>query len=458
MGDYAGVWQHGRRRYRRTVVNKVYMEFAGCVFALVCTRLFCLERPYALILLALSMLIAPLLATAFEREKSEHRRFCDVNCYMQQFISGMILHKRIVSALEETLLTFPDGEMHETIKRMLLILRRSKDVESAEKKAFLYLQERYPNSQLPLICDFAMRVEKRGGEFETEMKLLSKKRIRWEKRTEHCQNAMKVTAYSSVVLYAVMIMVCAMVQRMMPVELSVLSNTLSQVSEVILILLFYLFIYMVICNMRKGWLRKEEVMDEEKAKRMIAYINDWKPTGRRGRSHLCRFFLIHRIMYRIRLRRVRKEIQYAVPRWLFDVCLLMQKYNITVAITESLKTAPPILKNDIRLLLDRLKRNPSGVEAYLSFLDEYRLQNVRSTMRMLIAMQNGTAGDSQMQMEQLIAHNMNMLDEIDEKETELRDAMNVRYNIYPMIPGAIVMGGYLFSMVIRIFGMMSQLI
>jgi hypothetical protein len=136
----------------------------------------------------------------------------------------------------------------------------------------------------------------------------------------------------------------------------------------------------------------------------------------------------------------------------------MQKYNITVSITESLKTAPAILKEDIRRLLDKLKRNPSGVEAYLSFLEEYRLQNVKSTMRMLVAIQNGAAGDSLMQMEQLIAHNMNMLDELDAKETELRDALNIRYNIYPMIPGAIVMGGYLVSMVIRIFGTMTALL
>jgi hypothetical protein len=171
-----------------------------------------------------------------------------------------------------------------------------------------------------------------------------------------------------------------------------------------------------------------------------------------------RYLHLHGIRYRIVRRRIRKEMTSAVPRWLFDVCLLMQKYNITVSITESLKTAPAILREDIRCLLDKLKRNPSGVDAYLSFLEEYHIPNVKPTMRMMIAIQNGTAGDTHLQMEQLIAHNMNMLDEIDAKETELRDALNVRYNIYPMIPGALVMGGYLVSMVIQIFRTMSALI
>jgi hypothetical protein len=425
--------------------------------AVLCSRLFGLQRPYALALAIGSILAAPFLKRAVQAEKREYQRFCDVNSYMQQFISGMILHRRITAALEEVYITFPDGEMHENIKRMLLTIRRSADLEKAEKEAFAYMYQCYPNSQLPLIHDFALRVEKRGGEFETEMNLLSQKREKWEKRTEHCQAEMKVTLYSSVLLYATMIFVCAMVQRMMPEELSVLEAPLSQTSEVLLVLCFYFFIGMVMRNMAGGWIRKDVLMDEDRAEKIRLYLEQWKPSARR-KNRLRHVMLLHRLRYRILLHRVKKELASAVPRWLFDVCLLMQKYNITVSITESLKTAPAILKEDIRRLLDKLKRNPSGVEAYLSFLEEYRLQNVKSTMRMLVAIQNGAAGDSLMQMEQLIAHNMNMLDELDAKETELRDALNIRYNIYPMIPGAIVMGGYLVSMVIRIFGTMTALL
>lgn len=147
-----------------------------------------------------------------------------------------------------------------------------------------------------------------------------------------------------------------------------------------------------------------------------------------------------------------------VPRWLFDVCLLMQKYNITVSITESLRTAPAILRKEIQKLLEQLRRDPSDVKAYARFCEWYEIPGVTQTMRMFMAMQNGTTGDTKLLMEQLIGHNMNMLDEMDEKESNLLDAVNVRYHIYPMIPGAIVMAGYLFSMVMRIFSTMSSLI
>jgi hypothetical protein len=436
----------------------LYAELATLGVAGGCCALFALKRPYAAVLAIGAIAAAPFLKRAVLAEKQEYRRFCDANSYIQQFISGMILHKRIPAALEEVYITFPDGQMHETIRQMLLMLRRTPDIEKAEKRAFDYMLSLYPNSQLPLIHEFAMRVEKRGGEFEAEMKLLSEKREKWEKRTEHCQNAMRITLYSAVLLYVTMILVCAFVQRMMPSDLSVLATRLSQASEVIFILLFYLFVYRVISNLAGGWMKKEVCMGEEKAKRHLAYLEKWNPENWKGADYLKKFMFLHRLYYWILLQKVKKEISFAFPRWLFDVCLLMQKYNITVSVTESLKTAPPILKEEIRKLLEQLKRNPSGVDAYLSFLEQYRIPNVKTTMRMLVAIQNGTAGDMHAQMEHLIAHNMNMIDEMDAKETELRDAWNVRYNIYPMIPGAIVMGGYLVSMIVQVFRAMSALI
>lgn len=466
MGYRSGKGTYRRRRNRRPVVvsdkdwlrTSIYFEILLLVFAYLSGRLFMLSLSYLITLLVLTVVAAPLLASAYCKEKREHQKFSDLNSYMQQFISAMLLHGRILSALEEVSITFPNGIMHETITHMLLILKRNRDLYQAEKQAFSYMQTIYPNSQLMLIHDFALRVERTGGEFGEEMKLLSKKRAHFEKRTEHCQNAMGVTMTASIFLYVAMILVCLMVQRMMPKELSVLSKPLSQFSEVLLIAVFYLFVYMVLLNLARGWMANEHYMDAEKAKKYLAYVNKWCFFAGESGATWKKLFIGHRLVGMWRKRRIKKEIMYAVPRWLFDVCLLMQKYNITVSITESIKTAPPILQDEILQLLDRLKRNPAGVDAYLEFFEPYKIAEVKSTMRMLLALQNGTAGDTKMQMEQVIAHNMNMLDELDAKETELKEALNVRYNIYPMIPGAVVMGGYLISMIMQIFSLMSQLL
>ena len=443
-------------RCRRTVVSAVpfpflirvglLMEACSVLFGI----LFELNRWCMAFLIIDAAVMSPMISYAVLLQKSEYRRFCDINSYMQQFINGMILHQRIVAALDDVLIIFPDGQMHDSLLHMQNILQSANDIQKAEKEAFAYLEQQYPNSQISMIHEFARRVERRGGTFEMEMKLLDEKRKKWEKRTEHCQNTMRITVTSSLLMYVAMIFICVLVQRMMPEELSVMTSLLSQVSECILISLFYVFACMVIAHIANGWLHPEKVLDGKRAKKLLAYMENQKDAES--------FHLFRRLKYFWSRQRVKTQLKYAVPRWLFDVCLLTQKYNITVSITESLKTAPAILEKDIKKLLTELQLSPSSMEPYLNFLGEYQMQSITATMRMLVSIQNGTAGDLRTQMDQLIEHSMNMLDEMDRRDTELRDAWNVRYNIYPMIPAAIVMGGYLFSMVIKIFRMMASML
>lgn len=467
MGDYTGTCQSGCRRSKWNILREHQIKMCGgqkyllpllLGFSLLNAWLFALRTFYIALLLFGTMVAAHFLGQICSYGKSEQRKFSDVNSYMQQFMSAMILHRRIAAALEEVYLTFPDGLMHDTLQQMIWVIRREEDLVRAQKEAFRHMEETYPDEQLRFIHDFALRVEARGGDFKAEMELLSRMRQRHEKRIEHCQSNMKITAYTSSVLYVVMIFICVLVQRMMPQQLSVLSASLSQTSEVLLVLLFYLFLYLVANNMAKGWMRQEKQMGDKRAKQLCAYIDKWRPQGEKRGPGAGRWMIWHRAIYWIRFRIVRNEICHAVPKWLFDVCLLMQKYNITVSITESLRTAPAILKKEIQKLLESLRRDPSDIRAYAHFCEEYEISSVTQTTRMLMAIQNGAALDTQIQMQQLIAHNMDMLDELDAREATLRDAVNVRYNIYPMIPGAIVMAGYLFSMVMRIFATMSALI
>ena len=463
------------------------MIAALLAFGALCCYAFSLKLPYIIAVEIAAVLFSLPLLFAMLEERNEHRKFDDINSYMRQFISGMILHKRINAALEDTAVTFVDGQMHETLSRMLMHIRSAKDPRTAERQAFMYMEKTYPNTQSGMIHDFALRVEARGGDFEDEMDMLNKKREKWEKRTEHCQNQMKVTVYASLILYAAMILVCAFVQHAMPEQLSIIDSTMSQFSETLLIILFYVFAIMVERHLAKGWMRGEDTMDDKDAKEALDYLELFNPKQERikgiiaGTAALAMtvalFFMtkniyitvaaiiitiaafnLHNIMKMMVLNKVKQNMRVAVPRWLFDVCLLMQKNNITVSVTESIRTAPPILKRDIVKFLNKLKKSPADVTPYLEFLDQYNIPNVRTTMRMLVSIQNGAAGDSKTQMAQLVEHNMNMLDEIDATNMEFRNAATVKYNIYPMIPCTIVMAGYLISMILKIFDIMSNMI
>ena len=473
---------------------KNYIPAAVCtiamLFGLICSLALSLKLPYIIAIEVIALLYSPLILVAILDEKNEKRRFEDLNSYLQQFIGGMILHKRVITALKDTSTTFTKGQMHRTLQTMLAAIEHADPkigLKTAERQSFMYMENQYQNNQSGMIHDFALRVESRGGEFEEEMKMLDSKREKWEKRTEHCQNQMRLTMFASMILYAAIIFICVMVQRMIPEYISIMDITLSQISETLFIIFFYHFALMAFKRMSKGWLINEHTMSDKEAKETLDFLDFYDKKKERKKGIICgSIFLLftagiyvltrniyitsfgalitiagynlHNIYKLMVLHKVKKDMRIAVPKWLFDVCLLMQKNNITVSITESLRTAPPILKREIQIFLNKLKKNPSSVEPYLEFLEQYNVPNVRSTMRMLISIQNGSTGDMRIQMTQLSEHNMNMLDEIDAMEMEVRNAATSRYSFYPIIPSVVVLIGYLVSIVLKVFEVMNGML
>lgn len=461
------------------------------LYVTVCVLIFELKIEYAIIVYAFALVFAPIILVHLLKNKNEAKRFEEINSYMQQFSSGMLLHKNVITALSDVRHSFVGGEMRRTLDIMLNKITEARksgeSIQKAKKMALLYIAEKYSNSQIDMLHDFALRIEVRGGEFEEEINMLIKKRKKWVKRVQHFQAQMKTTALASSILYAVMIIVCAVIQRSIPANLSIMHTDLAQISEVIMIGTFFLFLIMLLKRMSKGWLKEDKLMPKKDVDLMLNYIEEFdrKKNGKTsiqlgivsavivalsflltrnmallavGAIITCALFNVHNILFYYFSYRVKSEMQKAVPRWLFDVCLLMQKNNITISITESVKTAPAILQRDILRFLNKLKENPSSPVPYLEFLQEYNVPNIRTTMRMLLSINMGTMGESRAQMQQLIEHNMNLLNEIDASEMEMQTAATVRYNIYPMIPTSLVMAGYCGGLVMRIFEVMQNML
>lgn len=420
------------------------------------------------------------------REKNEKKKFDDVNSYAQQFINGMQLKHKIIPAIENTIFTFPTGKMNSTLKNALSYIYTSKkDPLETQAEALLYIDKIYPNSQTPTIHEFAKRIELEGGEFDEEMKLLNAKREKWEKRIEHEQAAMKTTLISSIIMYFAMVLVCVFVVQSLPETLDVRAIGFVQWTEAIAICCLYPFSYMCLKALRKGWMKKETSMDEDEAKKSLDYLENFTPVKERkkgiiaGCISLVIFILItifkrnmylmmggvavtlvafnlHNIQHSMTLSKVRKEMTRALPKWLFDVCLCMQKSSIVESIERSKNSVPPILERDIERFLSKLRVDPTAVEPYIEFLAPYGVPNVTTTMRALLSIANGTGGDSGMQMSQLIEHNLNLLDEQDAAEEEIRRLGSLKYQVSSSIPGSIIMLVYLGGILVKVFATVND--
>jgi hypothetical protein len=140
----------------------------------------------------------------------------------------------------------------------------------------------------------------------------------------------------------------------------------------------------------------------------------------------------------------------AFPKWLFDILLLIQSENVTVAIFLSIPKAPPVLQKELKEMKAQLEDDPASAEVFLSFLEDYRISGVENIMRKLYSLNMGTGGNGEV-MNVIIDSNLSMLAEGERKKIETKGQMVSIYYMIPMIPVMATMCGYGITLMVVIF-------
>ena len=450
-----------------TIISSILM----CVF-------FKMNLTFTFITVVCTLFFPPALFVASVRNKNEKKKFEDIYNYMNQFSAAMITHARVLASLEEVYYTFKGSVIGKHVYHMIQMITQGDNVQEDEVKALKYLEHKYPNSQIDMLHDFAIRVEKRGGEFETEIKMLAKKREQWNRRINHYEAELQTSFIGAMGLYIFMLFICSFISRKMPDTLSIYELPFVQAIQGAVIIIFYVLFINIQSKKIKGWLHEDKRMTAEEVNTSFDYIENFDPNdGKAQRAIVAGIFIVmagylfwsskniifscvlivfaiiaffyNRLLYSGVRTKIKKEIEIAVPEWLFDVCLIMQRANITVAITESLKTAPEVLKREIVVLLIKLKENPAAIEPFQEFFEEYDISSVRSTMRMLLAINISGAGDDKVQVSQLIEHNLSMLEENERQAAARRNAVISRFTYYPMLPSSVLLLTYLVAIFLK---------
>ena len=442
--------------------------------------IFDFDIPYVIATLLIGLFFTPVIMNTQNRFEYERRRFGNVNIYMQQFAQGMIKKARVIAAMEDTLIAFPDGEMKEDVEKAIDILATSEDVREGEKKAFAYIEKKYGNRQLSTLHDFALKIEDRGGSYVYELSLLDELRIKWKERVDNYQKELGMTTMFCVFEYVLMIIICGFIMSNMPEMMNISGKALTQVTEVLAIGIAYIFLFCLQRKKCQNWIEIDEPMEEEEANRALDYVENFNPkeNGRLGFklgmmwliaasvlilltrdvpiAVFCIFFEIfllnmHNIICEMYKREIKNEIKKCYPKWLFDICLLIQKENVANSITKSINDAPPILRRELTSLSDKLMENPTSAELLINFLKNYNIPGVRETMSMLVSLDNGGITNNRLQMEKLVEENMSMIDKEDELAARTKTATLARYYYYPMFPCMMLLGVYFIEMLIEIF-------
>ena len=432
--------------------------------------LYRLQLPFALILILTELFIFPKWLRGKQRQKTEEKRFSDVNIYLEQMLYSFRKSGKILSALLDVEKLFPTGSMGETIHEAAGYIQETYDGEKITEKALTIIETEYHTRRMVSAHRLMLKAEQIGGSCEASIRILLKDRDMWEKETlsyrRHCQ-MQKRNITAAIMLSASLCLMTPLLCQTSLQQISVTEQLIYQITTM-LMLLAVMGIYLYTeTYFTRDWLSDDEKGQEISAvktyQKVVNY--DFKKARRKSflwaapvlaASGICMIldmwgmalilipigiFLLfqHRIDYALAKRSVIREIRKVFPDWLMEVSLLLQTENVANSIQKSIPYAPLILKSELELLVERIAVTPESNLPYSEFLQEFSIPETASAMGMLYSLSDGGGSDAGVQIEEILTRNAQW--KKDAEEMANKDKLGKMYLLFlfPALLGALKM-------------------
>jgi len=470
--------------------QKVYLIYViAMLFAALISYLYRLNVLYTAIILVSAFFATPIVIIANVRKKHEENRFMDANSYMKQLIEGIADYRMITPVLTNMSSLFEEGDMKRTLIEASNIIKTSRNVKLSKKEALMHVEEKYACEHMKIIHDFCIRIEENGGDFIAELNMLDDFRDAWMNQITKYHKDLEYTMKMANVIYVILLFACVYVLHTIePIkEINITYHPVVQLANFLFIMSFIVFILYTQNKVCEPLLKENEHMTAEEVKVRQDYIENFKESKSRkvstqygiislvvmtiaaiamksiafaivGVIVSALFFNMHFLVLADAKKQVKEEIISSFPKWLFDLCLYMQKDNVVISIENSLLTSPPIMRDEIQKLLGKLKENPTSSEAFLEFMGEYKLNEVKDTMKMLLSIKLGNIKRKTHQMQKLVNYNMEMITKTNEIKMKKKKSMHVFYYMFPIIPMILVALVYCACIVLNSFSYVMELI
>lgn len=453
----------------------LYYVFVFLIAVILCF-FFELEIKYIVIVIGVYFLFVPQLFYNQRKRAFEMRRFHDVNAYMSQMAQSFTRTGNILHSLQETGNTFPNGKMKDAIINAIDCIENGPyDVREAQKEAYKYIESYCGCEKLLNLHDFLLTAESRGGECSTEFGILEKIRNVWEKAVLDYYRKLLFDRNLGILLYGIMLGVCVFIMKAFPENLSIIRLSGIQIVNVILLIFFIIFFTILDMRLNTSLLKEVYVMSKKKADSYYSYIMEYDEKRERRKYKIFPILMgilvglwyltdskpsvlaigivlfiitlnIHNIILNATVWIVKKELEKAFPKWLFDILLLIQHSSIENAIFQSIEKASPILQPELTRISNILTFEPKCADAYISFLADFNITGVESAMRKLYSLSVGTGGDIEV-MKVIIETNMTFLSRAEERSIASKGDLSGVVNLIPMFIVSLAMMAYCVALI-----------
>ena len=385
---------------------------------------FHLTTPLIIALCVAVVLMLPLYIKNYNRNRYEQQRFSDVNIYMEQFMYSFMKSGKILSTLSDVAELFPSGKMSDVIGSAINHIKSTYEESDVEKKALEIIEKEYNFEGIKTMHGFSLSVETNGGEYANCMQLILESRRMWADRVYEQMKIRKHQKMLVLVSILTSLILCLALYYMTDkMDINYSDNMFSQIITFVVLLLDVWIYYFATRKLTVDFLdedKSDEGIMVAKYKRYLKYKAN--PTK-------------HALSLRLTRKQLTRAIEKEFPRWLLKVSLLLQSENVQVAIFKSLEEAPPLLQEEIKKLILELKKDPTGMKPYNDFLSDFNLPEVRSAMKMLFSLSEGTGANASDQIQDIIRRNQYMMDRAEKLRMEDTQAGMYALFLAPQLTG-----------------------
>ncbi len=430
------------------------------LIAVILGLLFELEPVYMVAVGAVYALFVPQLCYNQKKQAYELRRFNDINAYMSQMAQSFTNTSNILDSLEETAMTFSTGKMHDTLTDAIAVLDEVVDVDEAVRQSLMRIEKQYGCEKLSNLHEFLLVAQKRGGDCEKEFVIIEKTRIAWEKAIEKYRKDITGVRNMCTFLYGLMLLLCVVIMNAFPQELSIVHLGFIQIVNMVMLSLFIVFFMTLDTKINSSLLKDPKFMSRKEADRYFTKIQDANSEKERRKQTAynvtavitaAAVFIMNpspitaaigmmavaavantgKIMLSMTTKALKDEILKAFPNWLFDVTLLMQRESVDSAILISSTYAPPVLQAELHRICNLIRKNETA-EAYISFLADFNILHIETSMRKLYSLSIGASTKVEV-MHFIIENNMDILTEAEKKAIEMKSDRSALYQFLPIL-------------------------
>ncbi|MBE5898659.1 MAG: hypothetical protein E7279_03570 [Lachnospiraceae bacterium] len=414
------------------------------VFTILLGLFFQLDAVFIVALCICACLTLPLYIRNYNYNRYQQQRFSDVNVYMEQFMYSFMKTGKILSTLYDVKELFPKGKMCDVINKSIKYIKDTYEESDVEGKALEIISDEYQYEGLKTMHGFALSVEANGGAYISCMQLILEARRMWADRV---YEQMKIRKHQKVlVLMSIVtsLILCSVLYYMSDrMDVSVGSEMISQIVTFVVIFLDMWIYYLADRKLSVDFLEEDNKDDEI----MVAKYKRFQKYKEKPSSHY--------LSIRIARKQLTRAFEKEFPRWLLQVSLLLQSENVQVAIFKSLKDAPRLMQDELAKLILELKSEPTSMKPYNNFLEDYNMPEVRSAMKMLFSLSEGTGANASDQIEDIIRRNQQMMNKAEKLRME--DTASGMYALFlaPQLTGGCKL---LVDMILLLVCYMSKMI